>query len=52
MALEDKAPITPTTTSSPPTPIKVAIIEDRRETREALATLIAGTEVFTYVLTW
>jgi DNA-binding NarL/FixJ family response regulator len=46
MALDDKASITSPTTSSPPASIKVAIIEDRREIREALATLIGGTEGF------
>src|SRR5690349_10782624 len=33
-------------TASPPAVIKVAIIEDRREIREALAMLINGTEGF------
>jgi DNA-binding NarL/FixJ family response regulator len=46
MALDDKASITSPTTLSPPASIKVAIIEDRREIREALATLIGGTEGF------
>jgi len=46
MELDDKASITSPTTLSRPASIKVAIIEDRREIREALATLIGGTEGF------
>src|SRR5262245_16765725 len=46
MTSDHKASMTSTTTSSPPGPIKVAIIEDRREIREALATLIGGTDGF------
>ncbi|HSL80200.1 MAG TPA: response regulator transcription factor [Pseudolabrys sp.] len=45
MAIEDKASITSPATS-PNSTIKVAIIEDRREIREALATLINGTDGF------
>ncbi len=41
MALDVKAQTTPTAA-----PIKVAIIEDRREIRESLVTLIGGTEGF------
>src|SRR5262245_61966576 len=41
MALDDKAQ-----TSRSASSIKVAIIEDRREIRESLATLIGGTEGF------
>ena len=46
MALEDNASTNSPATSPPPATIKVAIIEDRREIREALATLIGGTEGF------
>jgi len=46
MELDDKASIISPTTLSRPASIKVAIIEDRREIREALATLIGGTEGF------
>ena len=46
MALEDKASTTSAATSPPSASIKVAIIEDRGEIREALATLIGGTEGF------
>ena len=45
MTIEDKASTTSPATS-PPATIKVAIIEDRREIREALATLINGTDGF------
>jgi len=41
MALDDEVQKSPS-----PSPIKVAIIEDRREIRESLATLIGGTEGF------
>ena len=36
----------PTTNATPPAPINVALIEDRREIREGLAMLINGTEGF------
>lgn len=45
MTIDDKASTT-TPATSPPATIKVAIIEDRREIREALATLINGTDGF------
>ena len=46
MGIEDKSPAAPSVTPTPAT-IRVAIIEDRREIRESLATLIRGTEGFT-----
>jgi DNA-binding NarL/FixJ family response regulator len=45
MTIDDKTSTT-TPATSPPATIKVAIIEDRREIREALATLINGTDGF------
>src|SRR5215813_15049950 len=43
MGTDDKAPAPPQPSA---TPIKVAIIEDRREIRESLGTLIGGTDGF------